>query len=472
MATASWRRQRGVGDRGQLVAIIAALLIGAGSFCQAVDSVTLEWERNSEPDVVSYKVYYGRESGRPSESVPLGNVTTATITDLDDATTYYFTVTAINEFGLESGPSNEISYTTPDASAYVLTVNNGSGTGNYIPGTLVTVSASSAPEGQYFDRWVDDWVILANPWLLTTTATIPYQDVTITASYADLPTYALSVVNGTGSGDYLAGAEIPVWAHPPAPGEQFIGWSGDVSVLESPSSANTTVTMLSRSVTIAAEYSTLPREPPAYVQGNYSAPQTSLMTLEVPYDAAQSPGNLNVVIVGWRDARGQLVSVSDTSGNSYRLAVAPTSRGSVLTQAIYYAANIAGSSAGANTVTVTFSAPASSPDVRVLEYSGIDTVDPVDVVKAATGNSATSNSGLVTTTNPTDLLVAANMVRTSTSGPGARYTSRLSTAPNGDIVQDRLVTTTGSYRATASLTSSGPWIMQVVAFRAAQSSAP
>jgi len=41
---------------------------------------------------------------------------------------------------------------------------------------------------------------------------------------------------------------------------------------------------------------------PVYVQGNYSAPQTPQKTVPVTYTAAQTTGNLNVVIVGWNDS--------------------------------------------------------------------------------------------------------------------------------------------------------------------------
>lgn len=40
------------------------------------------------------------------------------------------------------------------------------------------------------------------------------------------------------------------------------------------------------------------------------------------------------------------------------------------TQLIYYATRIKAASAGANTVTVTFSTGAAYPDVRIAEYSG------------------------------------------------------------------------------------------------------
>src|SRR5262249_38741330 len=119
---------------------------------------------------------------------------------------------------------------------------------------------------------------------------------------------------------------------------------------------------------------------------------------------------------------------------------------------------------GANTVRVMFSTAAAYPDIRILEYSGVDPRNPVDVTAASSGNSASSSSGSVTTTNATDLIFGANIVQTTTTGPGSGFTSRLLTSPDGDIVEDRIVTATGRHSATAPL-SSGQWIMQMVAFR-------
>ena len=193
--------------------------------------------------------------------------------------------------------------------------------------------------------------------------------------------------------------------------------------------------------------------------------------MHVSYSAAQNAGNLSVVVVGWKDAQGQLVSVADSSNNSYTLAVGPTTRGLAVSQFIFYAANIAGASANANIITVTFSAPVNSPDIRILEYSGIDASRPIDVIKAAARNSMTSNSGLVTTTDINNLLVVATTVRTSTSGTASGFTGRLVTVPHGNLVQDRVVSATGSYRATAPMASRGAWVMQMVAFPSARSAA-
>jgi hypothetical protein len=202
-----------------------------------------------------------------------------------------------------------------------------------------------------------------------------------------------------------------------------------------------------------------------YVQGNYATPQSPQATVNVTFTGAQAAGDLNVVVVGWNDSTATVSSVTDTKGNVYVRAVGPTIVSGSLSQSIYYARNIQAAAGGANTVTVTFSVAAAYPDIRILEYSGADASNPVDVVAASSGSSTTSNSGLGTTTNPTDLIFGANIVFTSTTGAGSGFTRRLLTSPDGDIAEDRMVTATGSYSATAPLGSSGPWIMQMVAFR-------
>jgi hypothetical protein len=90
----------------------------------------------------------------------------------------------------------------------------------------------------------------------------------------------------------------------------------------------------------------------------------------------------------------------------------------------------------------------------------------VDVTVGSTGNSVTSDSGSISTTNAADLLVGANTVQTTTTGAVSGFTQRL-LSPNGDVAEDRVVTATGSYSAAAPLSSTGAWIMQMIAFRAA-----
>ena len=168
----------------------------------------------------------------------------------------------------------------------------------------------------------------------------------------------------------------------------------------------------------------------SYVQGNSATPQSSHTSVAVTFTAAQVAGDLNVIVVGWNDSTATVTSVTDKSGNAYTLAVGPTVQSGTASQSIYYAKNIAAAAAGVNVVTVTFSSAAAYPDIRILEYSGADPTNPVDVTAASSGSSATSSSGAVTTTNATDLLFGANLVQTTTAGAGTGFTSRLLTTPD------------------------------------------
>ena len=137
---------------------------------------------------------------------------------------------------------------------YSLTVNNGSGTGNYLEGKLVKVTADPPPAGQEFASWTGDIAILSNPFLATTTAIITAMDVNIAATYSNLPTYTVAVTNGTSSGDYPAGARVSITADAPPAGQQFAGWTGNVT-FANVSSPTTTFTMPSSAVAVTATYS-------------------------------------------------------------------------------------------------------------------------------------------------------------------------------------------------------------------------
>jgi len=200
------------------------------------------------------------------------------------------------------------------------------------------------------------------------------------------------------------------------------------------------------------------------VQVAAATPQSDSASVTVKYGAAQAAGDLNVVVVGWNDTTAAVTSIADTIGNAYVRAVGPTAYPGQLTQSIYYARNIVAASPGANSVTVKFNVRARYVDLRILEYSGIDTAAPLDAKAAAVGTAALTDSGPLTTTGPNELLVAANIVTGVTQGPGAGFTKRIITTPDGDIAEDQIAATAGTYRGTAP-NSPGFWVMQMVAFR-------
>ena len=212
-------------------------------------------------------------------------------------------------------------------------------------------------------------------------------------------------------------------------------------------------------------YASLVSAAAVFVQQNYATPQSPQSSVSVTYNSGQTLGNTNVLVIGWNDTTANITSVTDSAGNAYQVAV-PTFRGNGLSQAIYYAPNIKSAAAGSNTVTATFNQAAAYVDLRIAEYSGLVTTNPFDVGTSATGASGgTANSGSVTTSANSELLIGAGMTIGGFSGAGTNFTLRVITNPDSDILEDRSVSANGSYSATAPVSSA--WVMQIVAFKVA-----
>ena len=93
------------------LAVLWTALLGIPSQSAAL---TLAWDQDPQQLVQGYRVHYGTTSGVYSTTVDTGDETVVQIADLLPNTTYYFVVTAYNAAGLESAPSNEVSFTTSD----------------------------------------------------------------------------------------------------------------------------------------------------------------------------------------------------------------------------------------------------------------------------------------------------------------------------------------------------------------------
>ena len=75
--------------------------------------VTLVWDRNTEPEVQGYVLYYGVLSREYIYSIDVDNQTQYTVTDLAEGEIYYFAVTAYS-FLAESDYSDEVIYYVPE----------------------------------------------------------------------------------------------------------------------------------------------------------------------------------------------------------------------------------------------------------------------------------------------------------------------------------------------------------------------
>src|SRR5262249_31612162 len=137
-----------------------------------------------------------------------------------------------------------------------------------------------------------------------------------------------------------------------------------------------------------------------------------------------------------------------------------TTWGSNWSAQVFYAANVAG---GANTVTATFATALSGFGIAyVHEYSGLDKTAPLDVSASAIGTASSASSGTATTTAANDLLFGAVGSNSAVTAAGAGFTSRLATFDNR--TEDRTVTSTGAYAATATQNGSA-WVAQLAAFK-------
>jgi len=134
----------GVGMLVRSLTIFALVLIGlAGLACRSEGiSVKLAWDQVTDPTVIAYNLYYGGSSPDYYSFVSAGANNTVTVSNLTGGVTYYFAVTAINVFGLESAFSAPVIYRVPIPCTITL--------GNLIQtydGTPKSASATTTPSG-------------------------------------------------------------------------------------------------------------------------------------------------------------------------------------------------------------------------------------------------------------------------------------------------------------------------------------
>ena len=79
----------------------------------SVQSRAVEIAWNPVANATGYKAYYGSSSGYYTNITSVGNVTNVVVPGLVEGMTYYFVVTTLDQKGLESRYSSEISYTVP-----------------------------------------------------------------------------------------------------------------------------------------------------------------------------------------------------------------------------------------------------------------------------------------------------------------------------------------------------------------------
>ena len=149
---------------------------------------------------------------------------------------------------------------------FKLNVINGTGSGSFTQGTVVTIKADAPPAGKVFWKWEEKTGSAYINSVLAETGelTIMQSNVEIEAVYKDATPitppgpakYALKVDGGIGSGEYGENSEVIIKAYAPELGKEFDKWelvSGDVAI-EDVNSAITKVTTKAMAANIRAVY--------------------------------------------------------------------------------------------------------------------------------------------------------------------------------------------------------------------------
>ena len=200
-------------------------------------------------------------------------VLTATSGSLTSAATAPFVITSVSKF-------------------HNLTVVNGSGSGNYDYKTTVAITADTPADGKMFDVWTGDTAGVVNVNLATTTVVMPDSDLTVTATYADVPStpFTLTVNGGTGTGSYAAGTIVNIVANPPMTGMVFDQWTGDIATVAEITAADTSITIPAANVQVTATYVPAPIFRVTFeTDGTTGASITGIATQSVAEGAACSP---------------------------------------------------------------------------------------------------------------------------------------------------------------------------------------
>lgn len=144
-------------------------------------SFLLSWDAATDNvGVTGYDIYFGSTLKGSTTSTSLQ------VNNLNCNTDYAgITIKAKDQAGNVSVGSTPASVTTNACVLYQLTVNNGSGSGSYNTGSIVTVRANAAPAGKIFDKWTG-FAALANANLSQTTFVMPEGPVEITATYKEV----------------------------------------------------------------------------------------------------------------------------------------------------------------------------------------------------------------------------------------------------------------------------------------------
>jgi uncharacterized protein (TIGR02145 family) len=161
-------------------------------------------------------------------------------------------------------PANNVTVTAvfDNAATYAVTVSGGTGatgSGRYVSGKVVSITAGTAPTGQRFKNWTtsSSGVTFGNANSASTSFTMPSNAVTVTANFESIYTVTVSGGTGaTGSGTYAVGATVSINAGTAPAGQRFKNWTTSSSgvTFGNANNASTSFPMPSNAVTVTANF--------------------------------------------------------------------------------------------------------------------------------------------------------------------------------------------------------------------------
>ncbi|HYY73009.1 MAG TPA: IPT/TIG domain-containing protein [Candidatus Bathyarchaeia archaeon] len=194
----------------------------------------------------------------------------------------------------------------------------------------------------------------------------------------------------------------------------------------------------------------------------------TVTSASLAFNSNTTAGNWIAVVVRAGSSSSQAFTVSDSSGNTFRQGLQFGLSQTALTFAIYYAESIKG---GADTITVSDTV-AGPFRISILEYSGVAPNNSLDATPiTAQGNSASPNTGSLTTSASGDLLLSVIVTTNATAftaGTGYTIEEAVPASPNTKLIaMDQLQRSSGTVSAGASITAADNWGAGLMAVRSA-----
>ena len=203
---------------------------------------------------------------------------------------------------------------------YKLTVENGSGSGDYEANTVVTIRANPPSTGEAFSHWSGDHLEnIGDATLSTTTYTMPHQDIALTANYTGIIPHTLTVMTYTETKtvNLSMGDTYYIEADPAPQGKVFHHWEVEPSQYDNnlyEPAASTHFTMPNEDVILTAVYITKGEKQLRVINGNGSGYYEY-----DTYAAISSNRPSNSVFTNWTGDTQYLTSDVTQEYNSVRI---------------------------------------------------------------------------------------------------------------------------------------------------------